>query len=245
MKRTLLLSLVLVLTYAPAQENTAQTKQAALESARAVLKRPTYGYPPAYIKKSCLPKADRFYSGKPVFVRSLIYPTPQDRRRLQRRIQKAKREQPNFVVTIQDDFYNWDSYRVSISDRSCGYVFHVELSTEEKGTFRVGGPFQFTRQEAQRHLISAAPPTLVGGLTFPPERYMWVAGSKALDAFGKPGRPTVYRIVDTSGKPVSPLETRLELQISKQPFTLTDGTPSAFWYFYLPVRLEPLPPSPR
>lgn len=231
MKRTLLLSLVLVLTYAPAQENTTQIERAALESALAVLTRPTYGYPPAYIKKSCPPKTGRLYSGNPAFVRSLIYPTPQDRRRLQRRIEKAKREQPDFVVTIQDDFYNWGFYRVSISDRSCGYVFHGELSTDEKGTFRVGGPFQFTRQEAQRHLISSALPTLVSGLTIPPQRYMWMAGSKALNAFGKPGRPTVYRVVDTSGKPVSPLETRLELQISKQPFTLTDGTPSAFWNF--------------
>ena len=75
---------------------------------------------------------------------------------------------------------------------------------------------------------------------------MWVAGSKAVGALGKPGGPTVYRIVDTSGKPVSPLETNLKLHILWQPFTLTDGTPSAFWDFLLPVRLEPLlQPEPR
>ena len=246
MKRTLLLSLFLVLACASAQENTAQIRQAALESARAVLARPTYGYPPAYLEKSCPPKAKRLYPGKPVFVHSLIHPTLQNRRRLQRRIAEARRKQPNFVFTPQDDFYNWDAYRVAIFDRTCSYVFHVELSTDKKGTFRIGEPLQFTRQEAQHYLVSAASPTLVAGLGFSPEKYMWVSGSKTVGAFGKPGSPTVYRILDTSGKPVSPLETNLKLHISWQPFTLTDGTPSAFAHFYLPVRLEPLPqPKPR
>ncbi len=236
-----LLSLFLLLTCAFAQENTAQIKQSALESARAVLARPTYGYPPAYLEKSCSPKAKRLYPGKPVFVHSLIHPMSQDRQRLQRRIAEARRKQPDFVFTPQDDFYNWDAYRVSIFDRTCGYVFHVELSTNKKGTFRVGGPLQLPRQKARRYLASAASPTLVGGLGFSPEKYMWVAGSKAVGALGKPGGPTVYRIVDTSGKPVSPLETNLKLHILWQPFTLTDGTPSAFSHFYLPVRLEPSP----
>ena len=223
-----LLSLFLVLTCAFAQENTAQIKQSALESARAVLKRPTYGYPPAYLEKSCPPKAKRLYPGKPVLVHSLIHPTLKDRQRLQRRIAEARRKQPNFVFTPQDDFYNWDAYRVSIFDRACGYVFHIELSTDAKGSFRVNGPLQLPRQEAQHYLASAASPTLVAGLGFSPEKYMWVAGSKTVGAFGKPGRPTVYRIVDTSGEPVSPLEANLRLHISWQPFTLTDGTPSAF-----------------
>lgn len=220
--------------------STAQIKRAALEDARAVLNRHTYGYPPAYLKKSCPPETKRLYSGRPVFVRSLIHPTPQDRRRLQRRIEEARGKQPGFIVTTLDDFYNWDSYRVPIFDRTCGYVFHIELSTDEKGSYRVSGPFQVTRQEAQRYLASAASPTLVGGLPSP-EKKMWVAGSKVIDVFGKRGSPTIYRIVDTSEKPVSPLEAELKLHISWQPFTSTDGTPSAFWSFQLPVRLEPVP----
>ena len=77
---------------------------------------------------------------------------------------------------------------------------------------------------------------------------MWVSGSKMImaTAYRVTSDPEVYLIVDRSGKPISLLETKLKLFIYKQPFTLTDGTPSAFWRFLLPVRLEPLPqPKPR
>ena len=242
--KTCLLSLVLMLTCAFAH-STAQVKQAALEGALAVLTRPIDGYPPRFVKAGCSLKEKKLHAGKPVFVRSLVHPTAQDRQRLRQRIREARAKDPDFVTSTESGSYDpyKDYYRVSVFDRVCGYLFHTELEAKSLAFGSITGPLSLTRQEAQRRLASAVPPTLVRLTSLDYLGYMWLAGSKAVEvtAYGIHGEHTVYRVVERSGKPVAPLKTNLELFVLKRPFTLTDGTPSAFWDFRLPVRLEPLP----
>lgn len=247
MKKICLLSLVLMLTYASAH-STAQIKQAALESALAVLTRPLDGYPPRFVKKGCSLQEKKLYAEKPVFIRSLVHPTAQDRQRLRRRIEEARAKDPDFADATESGSFDpyKDYYRVPIFDRGCGYLFHEELEAKSLAFGRITGFLSLNRREAQRRLASATPPTLVRftPLTYIGDGYMWLSGSKTIEvsAYGTRNNHVVYRVVDRSGEPVSLLETELKLFISKQPFTLTDGTPSAFWRFLLPVRLEPLPP---
>ena len=244
MKKLYLLSLVLLLTCAFAH-SPAQLKQAALKSALTVLTRPIDGYPPRFVKAGCSLKEKELYAGKPVFVRSLLHPTAQDWQRLRRRIRAAKAKDPDFADATESGSYDpyKDYYRVPIFNRVCGYLFHTELEAKSLTFGSITGPLSLTRQEAQRRLASAVPPTLVRLTSLDYLGYMWLAGSKAVEvtAYGMHSEHTVYRVVERSGKPVAPLKTNLKLFILKRPFTLTDGTPSAFWDFRLPVRLEPLP----
>ena len=236
-----------MLTCAFAQQNTAQIKQSALESALTVLTRPIDGYPPRFVKAGCSLKEKKLYAGKPVFIRSLVHPTARDRQQLRRRIEEARAKDPDFITSTESGSYNpyKDYYRVSVFDRVCGYLFHTELEAKSLTFGRITGLLSLTRQEAQHRLASATPPALVRfiALTYIGDGYMWLSGSKMImaTAYRVTSDPKVYLIVDRSGKPISPLKTKLKLLIYKQPFTLTDGTPSAFWRFLLPVKLEPLP----
>ncbi len=125
-------------------------------------------------------------------------------------------------------------------------MFHVEPEDENDGGLGWREFTPISAERAQTLLGVAALPVFVnfsGSLTPLREGYMWVAGSHAVDAF-KPSKR--YRIVDRTGRPVSPLKTRLEPLIDRESIASSmGGPPSVSWGFELPVRLEPLPPSPR
>ena len=220
-------------------------KERALESARFVLKYPRYGYTDRSVH-NCVPKAKRLHAGKPFFIHALVHPTKEDLQRLQQHIRKAQHQEPNFVTVRETDFfYNYrDRYRVPIFDQSCGYLFHVTPETNSKAPLFVGNFRPLPLREAQKRLSTKDNPVFVWfytSLTPLREGYLWVAGSKAIEAFNE---HTIYRIVDRLGKPVSPLETKLKTQIFRESFVTPDGKPSAYWHFGLAIKLEPLPAKP-
>lgn len=141
-----------------------------------------------------------------------------------------------------------DYYRVPIFDRVCGYLFHIELEANSMAFGRITSFLSLTHEEAQRHLAATVPPTLVRltALNYAGDSYMWLSDSKVIEvkAFGRRSNYTVYRILDRSGKPVSPLEAKLKLHIFRRSFVIPMNEPSAFWSFQLPVRLEPLKRTP-
>ena len=199
-------------------------------------------------KNKCDMGLRNFYAGKPFLVHSLIHLTEGDLTRLRHRIEAAKREDPRFEgnarKSVREARLNYQNYyEVPIYHHTCGYMFHVEPGDEKDGSFG-WGPFKpVDMKKAQTLLGSTKPPTftLVQSLSFQHDGYMWILGSRAVDAFNPSKR---YRIVNRKGKPVAPLKTRLIPIIFRESFGWPDGTPSAYWHFLLPVKLEPLPLKP-
>ena len=247
MKRVAVVFLCLLLgtSFAQSKSDLEAVKERALESARFVLKYPRYGYADRSVH-NCIPKAKRLHVGKPFFIHALVHPTKEDLQRLKQHIRKVQRQEPDFVTVKETDFfYNYrDRYRVPIFDQNCGYLFYVEPSYNLKEPLFVGSFRPLPLLKAQKRLHSKNPPTFVWfytSLTPQREGYLWVAGSRAIEAFGK---HKLYQIVNRSGKAVSPLKAELKTRIFRESFVTPDGKPSAYWHFGLAVRLEPLPIKP-
>ena len=228
----------------------AELKRAALETvkvASGIDPRPltAYHWPKG---SKCNMSPQNLYAGEPLLVRNLIVPTEDDLEHLRRRIRAALREDPrlrnNILGGVRAARRTYrDFYQVPIYHRTCGYMFHVEPGDEEDGGLWWGAFTPISAEHAQTLLEVAELPVFVnfyGSLTSSQDGLMWVAGSRAVDAF-KPNKR--YRIVNRSGKPVAPLKTRLPLLIDRESFASSmGGPPSVSWGFRLPVRLEPLPP---
>ncbi len=252
------LSLLLLLVCSWAQGDAVQIRQAALESARAVLSSENpddssdegtsfaYSYP-----KQCKPRPTNLYAGQTLWVRILIRPSQNDFRRLRRHIEAARRADSNFIGKPRDavraaQLNYGGEFEVPIYDRRCGYLFHVRPQANPTDPLITTDLRNILNQaKAQNRLKVNSAPTLVavyGTLTPYREGYMWVKGSKAITAF----RPNIlYRIVDLDGKPISPLKTELAPRIIRENyFFLGDEAYSANWYFEFPIRLEPLPTKP-
>lgn len=122
-------------------------------------------------------------------------------------------------------------------------MFHVQLRDEKDGGLGWGAFTPISAERAQTLLGVAEPPTLtyVNSLTLARDGYMWISGSRAIDAF-RPNKR--HRTVNRAGEPFILLETRLTPLIFRESFVTTSGESSAYWHLLLPVRLEPLPPSP-
>lgn len=229
------------LTFGQPGSNMARIMQEALANARVVVRGPAYASA-RKIRDGCVPEPKRLYTGKPFLIRSLIQLTQRDPERLQLRINEARTKDPDFVVAVEKGWLrNYrDTYRVPIFDRACGFLFDTwKYGPGQTMEVLAGGPRPLNKQEAQRQLESTKAPTFVRLISPLHDGFVWIAGSKAVEVYGK---HTVYRIVDRSGKPVRPLETKLKPTIFGEPFTTSMGKPSAFWHFQLPMRLEPLSP---
>lgn len=242
---TTLLCLLLGTSFAQPKNDLERVKERALESARFVIKYPRYGYADRGVH-TCVPKAKQLHAGKPFFIRALVHPDKEDLKRLQQRIRKTQRQEPDFVTPrISDFFYNYrDTYRVPVFDRNCGYLFHVAPKPNSREPLFVGDFHPLSLRKAQKRMDVGNRPTFVWFYTsLSPlrEGYLWVAGSKAVEAFDK---HTVYQIVNRSGKLVSPLKIKLKTQIFRESFVTSMGDPSAYWHFGLAVRLEPLTSKP-
>ncbi len=188
------------------------------------------------------------YAGTPFLVRPLIRPTEDDLARLRYRVEAAHREDPDLLgdaqgVVREARLNGQDSYQVPIYHRTCGYMFHVKPGDEKDGGLGWGEFTPMSAERAQALLGVAELPVFVnfyGSLTPSHDGFMWVAGSRAVNAF-KPNKR--YRIVNRAGKPVAPLETKPTPLIFRESFASSmGGDPSVSWGFQLPVRLEPLPP---
>ncbi len=241
------------LSFAQSESELEKIKQRALETVESIRgldpgPLTAYHWPKGH---RCNVRAQNLYAGEPFLVRNLILLTENDLERLRRRIRAAIREDPRLRNNVQRGVraarrtYQ-DAYQVPIYHRTCGYMFHVEPEDENDGGLGWREFTPISAERAQTLLGVAALPVFVnfsGSLTPLREGYMWVAGSHAVDAF-KPSKR--YRIVDRTGRPVSPLQTRLEPLIDRESIASSmGGPPSVSWGFELPVRLEPLPPSPR
>lgn len=225
---------------------TEEVKEAALETAQAIIQTPTYTFDNQSTKgETCDLQARQLYAEQPFLVRSLIHPTESDLQRLQQRVIAAHQEDPDFIGDTKEIIRaaridNRDYYEVPIYHRTCGYLFHTRPRENENSPLVSKSFHPISAQKAQQLLGSTQPPTFISffsSLTPRRDGYMWVTGSQAIDAFRENNR---YRIVDRSGSPVSPLETRLTPLIFRESFVTSMGDPSAYWYFQLPVRLEPL-----
>lgn len=226
-----------------------ELKRAALETvkvASGIDPRPltAYHWPKG---SKCNMSPQNLYAGEPLLVRSLIVPTEDDLERMRRRIRAALREDPRLRKNIQGGVraarrtYQ-DSYQVPIYHRTCGYMFHVEPGDEEDGGLGWGAFTPISAESAQTLLGVAELPVFMnfyGSLTPSHDGLMWVAGSRAVNAF-KPNKR--YRIVNRAGEPFTPSKMRLELLISRESFATSMGGAETYWGFQLPIRLEPLPP---
>lgn len=226
-----------------------ELKRAALETVEVIR-----GVDPGPLTAHHWPKENRcnmspqnLYAGKPLLVRNLIVPTEDDLERMRRRIQAARREAPSLVGEILGGVraarrtYR-DSYQVPIYHRTCGYMFHVVPEDEKDAGLGWGGFTPISAERAQTLLGVAELPVFVnfyGSLTPSHDGLMWVAGSRAVNAF-KPSKR--YRIVNRAGEPFTPSKMRLELLISRESFATSMGGAATYWGFQLPIRLEPLPP---
>lgn len=183
------------------------------------------------------------YAGKPFLVHSFIRLTRDDLTRLRRRIKAAQQENPRFEANVRRSVRKarlgyGDQYEVPIFHRVCGYMFHIQPGELGWEIFK-----PISAEKAQELLGVEVLPTFVftDTLSFLRDGYMWISGSRAVNAFQPSKR---YRIVNRKGKPVAPLAEKLMPLISRESFGWPDGTPSAYWGFLLPVRLEPLPSTP-
>ncbi len=232
--------------------STAQIKQVALKTAQTMIQTPFFNADGRFFGKDeganrCALSKNQLYVGRPFLVRTLIHPTRRDLERLRTRVARAMKE-PGFIGDPKGEVeaakLNRDFYEVPIYDRVCGYLFHIRSRT---GLYApsVAGEFKpISAKTAQRLLGTKQLPVFIAfyeSLTPENDGYLWVSDTKAVEAFGK---HKVYRIVNRSGRPVSPLKTKLKTRIFRESFVTSMGDPSAYWHFQLPIKLEPLPSKP-
>lgn len=139
-------------------------KQTALETVKAIQGVNPGPLIPQWPADRCDIEPKNLYAGKPFLIRDLIRPTESDLERLRRRVEAARRENPDFVgdavaeVVAARASYR-DYYQVPIFHRTCGYMFHVIPGDEKDGGFG-WGPFKpITAARAQKLLGTKEPPT--------------------------------------------------------------------------------------
>lgn len=254
MKRAavVLLCLLLGTGFAQPKSGLEKVKQRALETARTLTQAPFFNADKRFYSKNkgtnrCAFGKNQLYAGHPFLVRTLIRPTKRDLEQLRERVSKAIKE-PGFIGNPKDEVkaarLNQDFYEVPIYDRVCGYLFHIRSRTGPNAPVVAGEFKPINMKTAQRLLGTKQPPIFVAfyeSLTPENDGYLWVSGTRAVDAFRRNRR---YCIVNVQGEPVAPLEIQLTPRIFRESFVTSMGDPSAWWHFQLPVRLEPLPSKP-